>query len=612
MKTITLKKMVLENFRGISETFEFNPGRNVFSGPNGSGKTTLFDGSKYTHDGENSQGQSKFALKTIKDGKQLSKTDHSSFLEYDIDGTIRQFGRVFHEKWNKNGTVKIRNETDYYIDGMSVDNNISVTATVFKKTLYEWFGDKFQHVSDIHYVATMPWKERRELLTSLAPGVKHGQIIDSIPGFRELLGSRSIEDAKTAADQRKKKIDKELEQIKADIKANKAIVDGVGGNIDDAAAIVLACDLKVKEAEQAINEFSQGCDKVEQLRELNTELAEEEDKFSASQFVEKRKNNKRLEDINCLQIEIDNCEFAIKNTSKKLQELGKEWKAIKAKTVADIKTDCEICGQELPAEKFEELKDSFMADRSKALEENKIEGEETAQVLKDLKAKLEAKTKEKTDLEAIGPPTVLSVANSPEVEVLRKKIEDLKKVVPSEVPGDLLQALETAKAELSKAQQQKADVDAVAKAQTALDNAKSKKKGFSAEIDKITTFLTKYQEYNDRMAEAIEGPVNALFENARFRMFETLEDGRLKPACEVLDKEMRPYNGALSNGEQIQLGLDIVRTMQRELGIKAPIWIDNSESVTGSIDLDCQFVELRAVCRAGDEGNEIKTLTKEV
>lgn len=181
---IKLVKTVLENFREISGTFEFGPGRNVFSGPNGSGKTTLVDAPIWCLTGKDSLGKADFEIKTIKDGQRMLKADHSVYCTYDVDGTTIEFGRLFRDKFvKKRGADRVKegNETDYFVDGLNI------SKSKFNAKISETFGPHFWECSDIHHVAEIHWKKRRDLLMKIAPQVNKEAILESVDGIEPFL-----------------------------------------------------------------------------------------------------------------------------------------------------------------------------------------------------------------------------------------------------------------------------------------------------------------------------------------------------------------------------------------------------------------------------------------
>jgi DNA repair exonuclease SbcCD ATPase subunit len=596
---IKLKKLVLDKFRGVSGTFEFNENRNVFSGPNGSGKTTLFDAETWLRTGKDSQGKTDFDIKTIENGQEISKAAHSVNAVYEIDGNQAEFGRVYFEKWSKKRgeleATKDGNKTKYFVDGLDVPK------TKFNAMVDDYFTTNYPLVSDIHHLINLPWKKRREILSSMAP-VDEELILDSIEGFKDLLKGRDVEQAKQMAEQRRKKIEKDLIEINATIKANQDISGS--GDIDQAELAIEEAKGDVIAVQAKIDSHKAGGGKVEELKRLNDELFKAQSKFQESYNKALDENRVLIGKIEVCKKETNSLDYEIEVATGDLKRLGEQWQQIKSRKAPVDGMVCEHCGQDLPEEKIQELKATFMHDRAEALAENKLEGEKTAQELKRLKAELEKNQAELEKLQQIEKPAILNLTTNDTINTLKSKIEELKVSSP-EIPEDLQNELTNAEHNLDVARDKKADLKAVSDAKEKLDNAKEQKQEIQAEMDRISLFLAKYDEYTKRLSEAVEKPVNDMFALAKFRMFETLENGNQVQCCEVMDKENRPYGTALSNGERIKVGLDIVSTLQEKLGISAPVFIDNAEALTSAINLNCQFIELRA-------NENFKTLTKEV
>jgi DNA repair protein SbcC/Rad50 len=49
---------------------------------------------------------------------------------------------------------------------------------------------------------------------------------------------------------------------------------------------------------------------------------------------------------------------------------------------------------------------------------------------------------------------------------------------------------------------------------------------------------------------------------------------------------------ALNSGKKIQAGIDCINTINKHYGYSAPIWIDNSESITKLPETDSQLIRL--------------------
>ena len=592
---IKLQQLVLENFRDISGSFDFNAGRNVFAGPNGCGKTTLFDAVSWLLDGKDSQGKADFAIKTIKAGREMHKADHSVYAKYEVDGMPKEFKRIFSEKYTKKRgaaeAVKEGHQTKYFFDG------IEISKTAYSKKVVETFGKDFAIVSDIRHVAEMPWKDLRRLLISMTPAIDADSIIDAVPSFRELIGDRSVEDAKTAAEQRRKTVIKQLEAIPAQIAENEtAIADTGGVDASQAAQDIEKAEKRIAEAEKAIKDFDSG-DKsqdIEKLKKLNSKLM-----IAEAELVNQKRDAARLEAAN--KEMIAQVQEEIKNESENLEEHREEreklianWKVIKDSNPHAIDPNCPECGQPRPAEQIEKLKENFNADKAKRLTENVARGKDIKSEIEKIEKLLEILRAQLGALEEVEPDPILRLVSNTEIGQLKNEIIKLQSTAPAEQPPELAAELEAAKQALTEAQETKAATKATSGNQARIDELNKKKAELATEVDKIEKFLICYAIFSSKMAEATEAPVNELFEIARFKMFKTQEDGKTVDTCELQDIAGRPYAGALSNGEKIEIGLDIVRTMQKEFSISAPVWIDNAESYTSKIDMDCQTIELHA------------------
>lgn len=607
MTTAQLKTLTLENFRGISKTFEFSPGRNVYAGPNGSGKTTLPEAERFVRDGNIN-----FEVKSIVDGQKQQKGEHTVKAVYDIGGQSVELGRTYFEKWGKKRgaleETKSGNESRYYVDG------IDVKKKAYSAKLLELFGGNYDKCTDIGFLPSMHWKELRTLLSGLAP-VDSGKVICSIDGLQELLvvedkeknviRIRTIEESKTAADQRKKKIAEQIGNIPAQIQEHQTILDSTGGKNEAQAQEEIEAAYKAVEVAKAkIDAINQGDDSVEKLRKLNEDLIKAESEFNAKQSAAREKENERQKAIRGIDIELRRHDENLADHEEAKEKAAAEYWAVHNSKPEDV-TTCVTCGQDLPKEKVADLQENFNLNKAKKLEEIKARGGDLKKEIARIQGLIEVQEKKKAELEAVKPDPILSRENSKEILDIGAEIAALKTVDHRTVPAELTATIEASEARLEHAREIKAQIAAVSGSRIRIEELTAKKAELSAENDKVEKFLSLYQQYNKALADATEGPVNELFSVVNFRMFKELEGGGIVEACEIFDKQWRPYHGALSNGEQVRAGVDMVSTLQKQLGVSGPVFLDNCESVTGDIEMDCQFVELRAT-------DEFETLTKVV
>jgi DNA repair exonuclease SbcCD ATPase subunit len=617
---ITLKELELINFKGLSGKWSLDPGKNVFLGQNGTGKTTLYDAPTWLLYGKDSAGSAKFDIKTVVDGVPMSKTDHSVFATYDIDGESLKLGKTQREKYRKprgaTEEIKDGNEVVYIVDGEEVK------AKEFEAVIAEKFGPWFRLVSDPKHAAKLPWKELRTIISGMARDVDHEQIIDSIPDLRKLLNGKEIEKAKTVADQRKKVIFKGkqssdndagsigLDQIPTLIKEHRAKIEKAGGmSLKDAKKATVFAGAEVDKAQKAIDDFESGdnSESIAELKRLNDELLKAQTDFQEKKNAALVKDGKRKGELVGIGVAIREAIENLEEHKEKKAELLAAYKLMKVRTLVShpcqhYGDNCPYHGQEVPADFMERHLEQFNRKLSQDKEENIARGKDVAAEITRIEkhiAELEAKKKE---LEAVEPDPILEADSNEYIIDLATKIEKLKKdqdASKEEIPHSFYRNREKASMDLKSAQETEAAIKAVDDSVKRIAELEAKKTELSGENDRIQKFLALYDEYNKQVAERTEGPVNEMFEVVNFRMFEKLEkteDGEqvLKPACTVMDKQYRSYDGALSNGEKIQAGLDMIRTFSKHFGVEACVFVDNAESVTGSIDLNCQTIELRA------------------
>ena len=89
----------------------------------------------------------------------------------------------------------------------------------------------------------------------------------------------------------------------------------------------------------------------------------------------------------------------------------------------------------------------------------------------------------------------------------------------------------------------------------------------------------------------LEERINERFQVARFKLFKEHQSGGLTEVCETLCKGV-PYNTNLNHGAQVNVGIDIVTTLQAHFGRRLPMWVDQCESITSLLPTEAQVVRL--------------------
>ena len=89
----------------------------------------------------------------------------------------------------------------------------------------------------------------------------------------------------------------------------------------------------------------------------------------------------------------------------------------------------------------------------------------------------------------------------------------------------------------------------------------------------------------------LEGQINSRFKMANFVLFEQQINGGISECCHTAYNGIK-FDHGLNSGARIQVGLDIINTLSEYYGFRAPIFIDNKESVTSLPPSESQLISL--------------------
>jgi hypothetical protein len=103
--------------------------------------------------------------------------------------------------------------------------------------------------------------------------------------------------------------------------------------------------------------------------------------------------------------------------------------------------------------------------------------------------------------------------------------------------------------------------------------------GFADELARLERLEARTLEYIKTSVDACEGAINAKFRVARWKLFDRTIEGGIVPMCEVTTAEGVPY-ASMNSAARITCGMDVIRVLSEARDVKAPIFIDNAESVT--------------------------------
>lgn len=635
---IKLKEITLENFKG-TQKFHANFSQNTkVSGENHTGKTTLADAFFWCLFGKNSQGQTKFDIKTRdENGLIIPQLLHTVSVTLEIDGVDHSFSRTLREKWEvKNGETEARNTgdtTDY------MWNDATQSEKEYKERISSIISeDKFRMLTDVICFPTMAKDAQRKILRDMSGAdnlLSLGLLDDSI--YDNLIAAiqkgmtieeyeKSLNTKKKAINEKKDSLVAKMEEVQnqiaalpdtddidkqlAELNAQRAAVqdeyNAVDLKLNDTASRIKAFNVDKDNVRLEIDEVSQQISSLVQNASLDGTKRFNEQNTLYLQYCQQVSQRKlRTQTINN-QIEAANVK--LKELSETRNALLTELHSIED-SVWQGKTTCETCGQSLPDEIIEDAMNTFAENKKKKLEANKTKGLAVKAERESLTETVNKLTNELTELNAttIEPVAQPTPAAAPDLSgnkdylTLIQKKSELENKLNSMVYTDSTAAFRTQrdaiafrKNEIGKQIEElmlkKGEANSINRLQDRLSELKKEHKAAAKEQSTLEQEYEAVHLYKEKDVELLQ-KVNNMFTMTTFRFFEDMQkNGGYKETCECT-LNGKPY-ATLSNSEKINVGLDIVNTLQTYFNVFAPIIIDNAEAVTEFIHTDSQTIKL--------------------
>lgn len=650
MKQIRIKQLSLRNFKGTTlKTFEFNNPEPIFNnnneeigvldqttiqGDNGTGKTTVFDAFNWLLWGKNSANEATFELKTIGATGHIHNLEHEVSGIIDVDGLEMSLKRVYKEKWvTKRGSeIKEMNghETFLFI------NDVPLSASEYKKAINDIINDEISRLitDTMYFNVFLTWQKRREILTKLAGEISDNDILELNPELDEisdiLQSGKSLTMKKAEISAKKTTIQLELKQVPArldEVDRNKPFKKDFEA-IEETLVLMnkkkQSIELKISDVQSQINaSFELKREAIENKNQLILKI--EEEKNDCYQRAQSESNQARNNKIT-LEAQINQANsmksgfsanlagnnVSIESLRKSNADLKLQYEA-KTAEQPNLSTDenCNSCGQKLPTDRIdseiEKLTANFNTQKAtelKRLSDLAIANNAEIQRLQAENSNIDLKIADceklisnlTLQLGAIVIPESIVVVDSELLISLRAKLAEIESTEETndELSTESLKAeLDSINAELDTKKLLLLDKTAIENAEKRISELKDSQRVMSQQIATLERTEMQIDKFIKLRMETVENRVNKLFSFAKFKMFETQINGGETPTCVCIVDNV-PFSD-LNTGKKINAGLDIVNTLQREFEVFAPVFIDNRESVTEIIPMDCQLINLVVV-----------------
>ena len=626
MKTLLLKSLRIENFKGCKKReIQFGSVTDIY-GDNGTGKTTIADAFTWLLFERDSAGSTKFGVRPRNEDKSL--VNHVEIMvegEFEVDGSQLSLKKVQKQNWVKKrgtGTQELQgNKNEYEINGFPAKEK------EFKEKVGEIIDDTtFRIVTDPRAFAALDWKEKRKIIMQLVSEVTDEDVLKS-GDFGAIADDLAIAPADKCLDKYKKsllKLKKDQQEIPTRIdEASRSIVEV---DVADLELQKNALNEKLEAVRKDREDFSS---KYKRVSELNAEIMnikldmgdlERKHNTDYQQQVRAARQKydsalSRIYDMESQKTLAESTVYSRQGTLEglkaELSDLGKKWSETKHMSINPSDTVCDKCGQEYPEDKKEEILQDFSRRKEQRLEEinakgnavkSKIQSVEKdiasfKEKLKEISDNLDNTRKEieekKIAMESIKQPG--PVEELPEYIELKKKLQDINTELGSIDDGESYrQQLEIRerglKEELAQVEKNLALDHANEKLRDRILDLNKELKDVSQKIADCEAKILLLEKFTVQKMTMLSSRVDEKFSFVKINMFNTQINGGVTETCDITVDGVN-YSD-LNNAKKIQAGLDVIYALQQLYQIKAPIFIDNRESVTSIPENGTQIINM--------------------
>lgn len=608
---IKLLKIIVENFMCYAhEEFDFFDLTKI-AAMNGKGKSSIATAYNWCLFNCDYELKDNPVVRREVGRKPVDDMDTSSTLVLDVDGKEVIMKKAQKRTYSKDGS-SYKDDNKYFINDvpktlkdfnayLGVDMNVfkmcsNVNAFLNQKPadMREYLFDLVEDVSDIDVarqqtelaeLVPLLNKYAAEELLAMNKAIKT-KITKDLPILDGQIKEKERDiQLKQAIDTSDLELQKNsLKEQIADCVAKQTDNDKLMSEYDKASADIINLKFELNDMGRKANE-----ENFKQRRRIDDEIVDV-----------KRKIDKILRSIKTANDEIEKANAVIGRYTLELQEARGTWTKLHEMQFDENEKICQMCGQELPADKVELLIKNFESKKASALESeaergNKIkflvdsERESVTKLNEEIatheseKKEQEAKLKDlESQLAAL--PVEIDVTGTDEYKALEQQIVEKEEAMHkandiSEIKAELKVQETDLRQQLAICENQIAKSDTAADEQrleelkkTRLDSEQNK-----ANAEKILALL---EELDKAKNEMLSEAINSHFELVEWQLFELAKNGNYKSVC-IPKIDGKSILTTVSNkGNRILGRVDICKSIQKISSISCPIFLDDSESLS--------------------------------
>lgn len=642
MKHIELKKLTLQNFKGVVSQEINLSNLTVIEGANGSGKTTLFDAFTWLLFGKDSRGVSdtKFGIKT-KDSNNsiIPQIEHSVTAELEVDGTQITVSRTLREKWvKKRGALEAEfsgNETVY------AWNDVPVSKREYESKIADVLDEKvFKLITDPMAFTGLHWESQREVLLQLTGNITNADTARGITKFEQLMAKltgKTLEEYRKELAAKRRKLTTEIKQIPVRIDEvqksmpRNANWDALQKTLEESEQELAENESLLRSAAEANAVFVRQKQTLEtRIHEVNLNLKTitEETRRNLGGYEAAQEQHRLERDLDASRVRRsehrnhftywkdmgESHRKVIEKMEKDIERIRQQWIERNAQEFQpNTDFSCNACGQEIPEDQAEarkvEAERKFNKDKALDLQNINDMGkslaerlsqtqelyqndqksqesytkyiEEELKIEKELVAKIDQLKKfhATRDIETELVNSLMCNTKYNDLKVEQEKLENELRLLESPSNDDTLKKERTSiKHLISQIESRLRDKELIGQSEERIQTLKDKERTLAQEIAMIEKEEFIADDFITAKTEMMEQQVNQLFTDVRFKLFEKQVNGADVPTCKATYKGV-DFDDVNSAGK-ITVGLDIINTLCEHYQVTAPIFIDNAESIT--------------------------------
>lgn len=624
MKILSLE---INNYAGIEHLeIDFNGKDAKVYGTNGAGKTTIANAFSWLIFGKDIDGKRIDNIVPLKDGEEQRDKDVKVKAVVDIkDGRTKVFEKL-SKSVKKKDEFGIEQYTSTRRTSQYIDYN-SLKVKEYEDEINHLIdNDKFMLLSNLNTFQLMNWKDKRNILFGLIDQIDDVSVINSDSDLLPLKELLEREGANLSALQVRYK--DELKNKKKEIADLPVKIQTLHDNLPENNTDIEAIDKKISDLQTEINGATSDSDTIR--KELKNELKILDQRYQVEKekidnestnklIVENQKLDMIKSDLEINQKKRDNIEHQVNTNNNEIEQLRRSWIEEHQKEL-EIKsrefngnTDvefCTCCGQTLETEEAKEkheehIQKEFNKNNSNELDyiaKLKSDHEANAKKLKEINEALEKDIAKYDKIIAENEKEInhskMRIDNLEKVEVDYSKLESIEaeiKAVENKLSNltDEAVKIDTSdlKEKLNQLYNERALIDIKDKTLKEIEELKSKETKLRNDYSNLNKTIYLIDKFNRVKSSMITDKINDKFTIAKFKMFEELKNGEVKETCEIVVDGVS-YDKGLNNAKKINTSLDIINTLSKHYDFKAPIFIDNAESVVDLFKTDSQQIEL--------------------